>query len=196
MRILRRSACRRMAWKNGQGVTDEVAAFPDGTGAGDFDWRVSIAHIGGDGPFSAFPGIDRSIALIGGAGLRLDLPDGGCVALGPRDAPFSFPGEWAIGGRNVAGPTVALNVMTRRSRSRHSLDRLQLDTQRRLGFSKAGIALLVVNGKARLTAGGTTHDLERFDTVMPDRGEDVLLAPLQPCEVLVAQLFASPATDP
>jgi environmental stress-induced protein Ves len=47
-----------MPWKNGGGETTEIAVFPDGAGLSDFDWRVSMARVDGDGPFSSFPGIE------------------------------------------------------------------------------------------------------------------------------------------
>ena len=56
-------------WRNGGGETREIVSWPPG--AQDFDWRASIATIAQDGPFSAFTGIDRSITLLEGDGVRL-----------------------------------------------------------------------------------------------------------------------------
>ncbi|MGR7000643.1 HutD/Ves family protein [Yinghuangia aomiensis] len=56
-------------WRNGGGETREVAAEPSADGG--FAWRVSIATIAQDGPFSAFPGVDRTITLLEGAGVHL-----------------------------------------------------------------------------------------------------------------------------
>ncbi len=50
-------------WKNGGGMTADVAASPPGAGMDGFDWRVSIARVEADGPFSVFPGVDRTMAL-------------------------------------------------------------------------------------------------------------------------------------
>ena len=61
---------RRMPWKNGGGSTDEIATYPRGAGLDAFDWRVSIAHVASDGPFSRFPGVERTITLLEGAGMR------------------------------------------------------------------------------------------------------------------------------
>jgi environmental stress-induced protein Ves len=58
-------------WKNGGGLTREVLWQPTGASLDDFDWRVSVAQIDSDGPFSAFPGIDRVITLIDGVGVQL-----------------------------------------------------------------------------------------------------------------------------
>jgi environmental stress-induced protein Ves len=59
------------AWKNGGGVTREIAVFPDGAGSDDFIWRISVADVTAGGPFSVFPGIDRYIAVIDGKGMTL-----------------------------------------------------------------------------------------------------------------------------
>ena len=53
-----------MPWKNGGGVTSELARSPQ---ADEFDWRLSVAEVATDGPFSQFPGIDRLLVLLSGA---------------------------------------------------------------------------------------------------------------------------------
>ncbi|TRZ66771.1 MAG: hypothetical protein D4R98_05460 [Comamonadaceae bacterium] len=42
-----------------------------GSGISDFDWRVSIAYIASNGPFSAFPRVDRIITLLSGGGIAI-----------------------------------------------------------------------------------------------------------------------------
>ncbi|MDH6267442.1 environmental stress-induced protein Ves [Rhizobium sp. SG_E_25_P2] len=123
MRILRRDDYRKMPWKNGKGVTEEVASFPDGAGLDEFGWRLSIAHVAEDGPFSVFPGIDRTITLLSGKGMTLDLPDES-VELHVAGAPFSFSGDLEISSRNHGGPTVDFNVMTRRGIFSHAVSLL------------------------------------------------------------------------
>ena len=71
-----REALTATPWKNGGGVTREIVCQPPGAGMDAFDWRVSIAHIASDGPFSAFAGVDRIITLLEGAGVRLHSTDG------------------------------------------------------------------------------------------------------------------------
>ena len=56
-----------MPWKNGGGTTIEIAVSPHGAGLDDFDWRVSMAHVASHGPFSLFPNIDRTLAVLSGA---------------------------------------------------------------------------------------------------------------------------------
>ena len=73
MRILRASTYRRMPWKNGGGETTEIAVSPEGAGLDDFAWRISMARVDGDGPFSAFAGVDRTLSILEGEGLRLEI---------------------------------------------------------------------------------------------------------------------------
>eukprot|EP01035_Chromulina_nebulosa_P052956 gene52956-72284_t len=53
-----------MPWRNGQGMTEEIVNFPPESSLADFDWRLSIAHVEKDGPFSVFPGVVRTILLL------------------------------------------------------------------------------------------------------------------------------------
>ena len=70
MRLLPAAGHRRMPWKNGGGETVEIAISPADAGLDGFDWRLSMATVATDGPFSVFPGIDRSLAVIRGAGIQ------------------------------------------------------------------------------------------------------------------------------
>lgn len=113
MRLVRRAGLTPQPWRNGGGVTWQIAAGPDGADVARFDWRISMAEVAAEGPFSAFAGIDRTLTLLQGAGLELDF-GGAAVRLVPGDAPVSFPGDAAVTGRLSGGPVTDLNVMTRR----------------------------------------------------------------------------------
>jgi len=100
-------------WRNGGGLTRELLAWAGGAGT---DWllRVSVADITQDGPFSPYPGVHRAFAVLEGAGVVLQWPEGERV-LGPADEALHFAGEAAPGCRLVAGPTRDLNLMVRAS---------------------------------------------------------------------------------
>jgi environmental stress-induced protein Ves len=112
MQHLRRRDYRQVPWRNGGGVTAEIAVVP---GAGEFDWRVSMAEVTADGAFSVFPGVDRVLTVIAGDGLTLDV-EGRPAA--PGHEPFAFRGDVPCFARLTAGPITDLNVMTRRGRCR------------------------------------------------------------------------------
>lgn len=120
VRLLTPADYRTMPWKNGSGRTTEIAAYPSGAGLDTFLWRVSLADVGCDGPFSSFPGIERTIVLLEGAGMRLH---GGvrAIELTTPFEPHTFGGDAAIDCKLVAGPVRDFNVMFRRDRARGSV---------------------------------------------------------------------------
>jgi environmental stress-induced protein Ves len=124
MRIIRAADCLVMPWKNGGGTTTEIAVAPEGASLDDFDWRISMAHVGQDGPFSSFPGIDRTLSVLTGGGITLAFGDGERVRLDRTSAPYPFAADRAVDGQLVDGPIDDLNVMSRRGRWRHRVERL------------------------------------------------------------------------
>lgn len=70
MRLIAPSDFTTTRWKNGKGVTTELAISEAGTLA-DFDWRISMATVVEDGPFSDFSGFARCLVLLDGAGVQL-----------------------------------------------------------------------------------------------------------------------------
>jgi environmental stress-induced protein Ves len=100
-------------WKNGQGVTWEIAIDPPGAGLDDFRWRVSRARIEAEGPFSSFPGCERWITCVEGAGFALHFEDGVKLAV-PPFVPVRFAGDRPVLCRLAGGPCTDINVMARR----------------------------------------------------------------------------------
>ncbi len=114
MRILRAIDRTPMPWKNGGGVTQEVAIWPPTAALDAFDWRISIADVAQGGPFSTFPGVDRVLTVIEGSGIELAVEGLAAVTLGDNSAPFAFPGDAACAATLHQGPIRDLNLMVRR----------------------------------------------------------------------------------
>lgn len=104
-------------WKNGGGVTTEIAVHPPGASMDTFSWRVSQAKIDRDGPFSAFPHVTRWITLLSGNGFELLLPGGRTLLVNRPFVPHRFDGGIATQCRLLDGPCTDLNVMAHRSLS-------------------------------------------------------------------------------
>ena len=111
---------RRTRWKNGGGETSEIAVFPAAAGLDEFAWRVSIADVERDGPFSAFTGVDRSIVLLAGNGLRL-TGNGRSLDVCVPFEPVDFAGDVAMHGALLGGPSRDFNLMVRRGMVRGDL---------------------------------------------------------------------------
>jgi environmental stress-induced protein Ves len=105
------SAFVSMPWNNGGGSTREIFRFPEGDA--DWQWRLSIADIAADGPFSGFPGCERSLTLLAGAGMSLQFADRRCDLHSPYAA-CRFAGEETPECVLFNGPTVDFNAIWRR----------------------------------------------------------------------------------
>ncbi|WP_235536546.1 HutD family protein, partial [Phenylobacterium sp. Root700] len=114
MQILRAADRTPMPWKNGGGVTREVAIWPPTAALDAFDWRISIADVAQGGPFSAFPSVDRVLTVIEGSGIELAVEGLATVMLDAAAAPFAFPGDAACAATLHKGPIRDLNLMVRR----------------------------------------------------------------------------------
>jgi uncharacterized protein len=115
MRVLHFNDLVATPWKNGEGLTREIARAPMNSTLEDFSWRVSIADVHQSGPFSEFPGVDRVIALLDGAGMRLEIDDGRVHDLTTPHTPFHFRGEDAVYARLLGGGCRDINLMLRRA---------------------------------------------------------------------------------
>lgn len=176
MRIIRAADCLIMPWKNGGGTTTEIAAHPQGASLDDFDWRVSMAHVGTDGPFSSFPGIDRTLSVLTGNGIVLAFGDGETVRLDQSCAPYPFSADRPVEGQLVAGPIDDLNVMTRRGRWLHRVERLTDPGPIELAVS-SGLLMLVARTEGwTIAASGGLDTIGIGDSALLEPGEAVTLA--------------------
>jgi hypothetical protein len=110
--LVHADAVSPQAWKNGGGHTRELLAWPS---PDDWQVRVSLADIDADGPFSAFPGVERWFAVVDGAGVELRFGDN-VRRVTPHDAPLRFEGGAAPQCRLIDGKTRDLNLMLRNVR--------------------------------------------------------------------------------
>ena len=133
-------------WRNGGGVTRELAAWP--AGSADWTWRISVAEVATSGPFSRFDGVQRWFAVLSGNGVSLQLP-GAVHRLTAASAPLEFDGEMAVDCRLLDGPTQDLNLMVRRERAGARMRRLT-GPQRLVAGAAKVFAVYPAAGPARL----------------------------------------------
>ena len=94
------------SWKNGGGITREIARSHPGD---DWVWRISIAEVTTDGPFSKFDGMSRILTVIEGKGVDLKSSDG--VIAARLLKPVFFSGETDILSNLVNGEIKDLNII-------------------------------------------------------------------------------------
>ena len=113
MQVVRAADAVAMPWRNGGGVTREYLVQPSDEG---YDWRLSVAEVATNGPFSEFAGFDRILVLLSGAGMVLRFADASDVTLSEPLQHHRFAGEAAVHATLVHGPTTDLNLFWRRER--------------------------------------------------------------------------------
>ncbi|MEE1842239.1 HutD family protein [Streptomyces sp. NPDC007076] len=161
-RVLRAADRAATPWKNGGGVTREIAAYPEGAPLDAFDWRVSLAEVDGDGPFSSFPGVDRTLTVVEGAGMDL-LVGGEHHILDEPYWPHDFPGDPETEGRLLGGPVVNVNVMCRRGRTSATVAVVRGTVRLAAPPGGAALAIALEDG-AVLDA--TDIALDRYDALL------------------------------
>jgi environmental stress-induced protein Ves len=161
MRRITAAEHRRMPWRNGGGTTSEIVVDPPSPAPGErFRYRVSIADVGRDGPFSPFEGYDRHIVLLVGAGMVLDCGERGLLPLRPLE-PRAFSGDWSVAGRLVDGPVRDFNLIVDRAHATSSLEVRELVAAERVAPSPG--ATCVVHVHSGVLEGADTADTLIFD---------------------------------
>ena len=175
-RVIPANEYRRMRWRNGAGWTREIHAEPS---ADDWDWRLSIAEIERDAPFSPFPGVDRELVLLSGNGLRLRFGEGEAHELLPPHQRLRFAGERAVVGELLDGRTEDFNLMWRRDAVRAELWHRPL-VGAMVVFIDPGStwALHLLAGRARIDGERPSGWLAQGDTALLTAGDARMRYPI------------------
>ncbi len=106
------SQFKTIPWKNGKGNTIELA-INTGASLDNFDWRISMADVVENGPFSDFSGYLRHLILIKGQSITLGHDDQGTDFLTQHLNYAKFLGSNKTTGILPAGPITDFNIITR-----------------------------------------------------------------------------------
>lgn len=180
MHLIRFADLEPQLWKNGGGVTREIAALRRGQSDEQIVWRLSIADVVCDGPFSNFAGLTRILTVIKGKGIRLISAGGVNPAL--FGVPVEFDGGVAVDSELIDGAIRDLNVM---------FDARLCSAAVTVATGPArwqGAGILAIIGLTGLCRINGTHDLHEGDTLMtgaapvalkPDAGGSALIVSLR-----------------
>ncbi|MBX5155887.1 HutD family protein [Rhizobium sp. NZLR8] len=175
MRILRAGDYKRMPWKNGGGETVEIAVSPEDAGLAGFDWRVSMATVAADGPFSIFPGIDRTLAILDGNGMVLDIEGRTPALLTTAGDPLAFPADIPVAAMLEDGAITDLNVMTRRDGLAHTLIRIDIAGGKTVPLPSSTCLLLCHRGTLSFRRDGETGALAAGDALLINNAAGTVL---------------------
>jgi environmental stress-induced protein Ves len=165
MEIIRFASLKPEPWRNGGGVTRQLASRP-GPGSvqdGNWDWRVSIADVSKAGDFSPFPGMERVLTVVEGELLLLTV-DGAEHPL-EKYRPFRFPGGASSHASLPTGDIRDLNVITRAGRFKGYTSIIELSKKRGQPIFEGSFGVLL-QGQATVTVGTDQPEpLARYDAV-------------------------------
>lgn len=151
-------------WKNGLGEARQVASGPGHRDA--FEWQVSIARMTGKLPFSEYPGIDRSLCIIGGEGLLIASPFR-TLTLTSESDPLHFPGEEPIVGATMGSvEMVDFNVLTKRGVLGHRTRRLRVSQAAQVHLARSVTIIFSHSGTLGVSCNGARAELHAFDTAL------------------------------
>ena len=158
-----------ITWKSGGGTTTEIASAPPDAGHEDFDWRVNLATVAADSQLSIFPGVERTLVLLEGHGMTLDI-DGDPTLVTKTEPVAAFDGEARVQAKLNRGPSTNFNVMTRLDRCWHRFGRRTLDGPSSF-VARADVTLLfLAEGEALELCGDDERvNLVRYDVVVLDQ---------------------------
>ena len=172
VRHLKAEDYRSQGWKNGGGVTLELAMEPreeppvpperEPVPGLDFLWRLSIAQVERSGPFSDFAGYERTLMLLSGEGMELDFAEAPTIRIDKPEQPFAFDGAWKTTCRLIGGPVTDMNLMVDRQRARGAVRVVELGravtmliaAPQSLYYVLHGEAAFGILGADRIVAGG------------------------------------------
>jgi len=167
LRVIRYADTVTTRWKNGLGESRLVTRSP-GDGE-DFDWQISLASMSGTLPFSEYPGVDRTLFVIGGDSLRIQSPIRDTV-LTSDGAGLEFDGSEKIVGTVVgSGEMNDFNVLSRQGNVRHKANRTRVSPEVIVHPVKDLTIVFVQSGSAEVRYCGATASLADGDTAIVGR---------------------------
>lgn len=113
IKLIKPENYRSVPWKNGRGVTKELAVSYGGDKER-YIWRLSIAGVTEDGPFSDFKGYDRTLIMLQGNGIDLIHSDGTGTKIENIYDIAHFSGDLITEGKLTSGQIKDFNVISLR----------------------------------------------------------------------------------
>ena len=165
-----------MPWANGRGTSYEIAS--DRSDAGEWTWRLAMAPVNEDGPFSRIECVNRFLAVVEGAGMLLSV-DRKKMQCKPMHV-VRFRGDAITEAVLTDGPITDINLMIRRKEAEGEMAVVS-DS----GLLNEASIIVALGGSAQVKCGDSTIELERHDSILECDAETVSLVSGTVCVVSV-----------
>ncbi len=168
-----------MPWANGRGTSYEIAS--DRSEAGEWTWRLAMAPVNEDGPFSRIECVNRSLAVVEGAGMLLSVDRKKLQCL-PMQV-VRFRGDAVTEAALTDGPIMDINLMVRRKEAEGEMAMVS-----DAGLLNGVSIVVAVGGSAQVKSGDSIIELERHDSVLECDADAMSLVSGTVCVVSVKRL--------
>jgi len=168
-----------MPWANGRGTSYEIAS--DRNEAGEWTWRLAMAPVNEDGPFSRIECVNRSLAVVDGAGMLLSVDRKKLQCL-PMQV-VRFRGDAITEATLTDGPIMDINLMVRRKEADGEMAIIS-----EAGLLNGASIVVAIGGSAQVKSTDSIIDLERHDSMLECDAETVSLVSGTVCVVSVKRL--------
>ena len=165
-----------MPWANGRGTSYEIAS--DGNSSDEWSWRLAMAPVNEDGPFSRIDCVNRSLVVVEGAGMVLSV-DRKKLQCHPLQV-VQFRGEAITEAALIDGPITDINLMVRRKDATGAMHIVH-----QAGALASASIIVAVNGPARVQCDETLVMLERHDALLECDSHSLALESGSVCVVSV-----------
>jgi environmental stress-induced protein Ves len=175
-RYFPRAAYLSMPWRNGAGVTREIAREP--AQGEPFAWRLSLASLQVNGPFSSYTGYERCVALVDGRGFRLHVAGTGTQTLTARGAHALFAGAAQASCELLDGPCTDLSLMVHAPGTIDGVTRLAISAEQSVADVPGKLQVLfVLHGAISCVPPGRTNPDAAHGQPFELKAHDTLLIP-------------------
>jgi environmental stress-induced protein Ves len=165
-----------MPWANGRGTSYEIAS--DRNDSGEWSWRLAMAPVNEDGPFSRIECVNRFLAVVEGNGMLLSV-DRKKLQCQPLQV-VRFRGDAITEAVLTDGPITDINLMIRRKEAEGEMA-VVTDS----GLLNEASIIVALGGSAQVKCGDSTIDLERHDAMLECDSETISLVSGTVCVVSV-----------
>lgn len=188
IKILKPSDYQTTSWKNGGGVTTQIAIYPPEATLDNFLWRLSSAQISQAGPFSKFEGHQRFLAILHGEGLNLKIDDHSKVLR--TDDVISFHGKEAASCELLSTEVRDLNLILDRSVYQGSMEICREPKQIR----NSGTTLLyAIQGVCRVDCENRHQILHENETLLMESPAQLEIRPQLNSRYAIVRIASSHA---
>jgi environmental stress-induced protein Ves len=168
-----------MPWANGRGTSYEIVS--DRNESDEWTWRLAMAPVNEDGPFSRIECVNRFLAVIQGNGMLLSV-DRKKVQCRPMQV-VRFRGDAITDAMLTDGPITDINLMIRRKEADG-----EMTIVAEAGQLRGASIVVAIGGSTQVQCGDSTIELEPHDSMLECDGETVSLVSGTVCVVAVKRL--------